>query len=78
MGLREDMALGPVDADGDLGAGGAEFLEEAAVSADPQVVLGYLHCTEVAGAWCSIKAQEQPGDGDHVVLHEGLWGSRAM
>lgn len=39
----EDMALGPVDADGDLSAGGAEFLEEAAVSTDPQVILSNLH-----------------------------------
>lgn len=39
----EDVALGPVYADGDLGAGGAEFLEEAAISTDPQVVFGYLH-----------------------------------
>lgn len=37
------MALSPVDADGDLSTGGAEFLEEPAVSSDPQVILGYLH-----------------------------------
>lgn len=37
------MALSPVDADGDLSTGGAEFLKEAAVSSDPQVILGYLH-----------------------------------
>lgn len=37
------MALGPVDANGDLSTGGAEFLEEAAISTDPQVILGYLH-----------------------------------
>lgn len=44
MYLRgEDVALGPVDADGDLGAGGAEFLEEATISTDPQVIFGYLH-----------------------------------
>lgn len=36
------------------------------------------YSTEVAGAWCSVKAQQQPGDGDHVILYEGLWGSRAM
>lgn len=41
------MALGPVDADGDLGAGGAEFLEEAAISTDPQVILCYLHLQRV-------------------------------
>lgn len=39
----EDVALRSVDADGDLGAGGAELLEEAAIGADPQVVLGDLH-----------------------------------
>lgn len=39
----EDVALGPVDADGDLSTGGAQLLEEAAVGADPQVVLGDLH-----------------------------------
>lgn len=46
MGLYlggEDMALSPVDADGDLSTGGAEFLEEAAISSDPQVILSYLH-----------------------------------
>lgn len=63
MYLREDMALGPVDADGDLGAGGAEFLEEAAVSADPQVVLGYLHLqregiSELRGVTTAPRAPE--------------------
>lgn len=43
------MALGPVDADGDLSAGGAEFLEEAAISTDPQVILSYLHLQRVRG-----------------------------
>lgn len=44
MYLRgEDVALGPVDANRDLSTGGAEFLEEAAVSTDPQVILSYLH-----------------------------------
>lgn len=37
------MALSPVDADGDLSTGGTEFLEKAAISSDPQVILGYLH-----------------------------------
>lgn len=37
------MRLGAVDADGDLGAGGAELLEQSAVSPDPQVLLRYLH-----------------------------------
>lgn len=32
------------------------------------------HGAEVAGAWRGVKAQQQPGDGDHVVLHEGLAG----
>lgn len=41
------------------------------------VYLARTYGTEVAGAWCGVKAQQQPGDGDHVVLHEGLWGSRA-
>lgn len=48
------MTLCPVDADGDLGAGGAELLEEAAVRADPQVALGDFHLQgrspELAGA----------------------------
>ena len=48
------MALCPVDANGDLGAGGAELLEEAAVRADPQVALGDFHLQggspELAGA----------------------------
>lgn len=44
------MALGPVDADGDLSTGGAELLEEAAIGADPQVVLSDLH---LQGSWPS-------------------------
>lgn len=45
--LGEDVALSPVDANRDLGTGGAELLEEAAVSADPQVILGYLHLQQL-------------------------------
>lgn len=37
------MQLRPVNADGDLSAGGAELLEEAPVGPDPQVVLRDLH-----------------------------------
>lgn len=40
---RENVGLGPVDPDGDLSTGGAEFLEESAVSADPQVLLCDFH-----------------------------------
>lgn len=32
------------------------------------------HGAEVAGAGRGVEAQQQPGDGDHVVLHEGLAG----
>ena len=46
----EDVALGPVDADRDLGAGGAQLLEEAAIGADPQVVLRDLHLQRRAWA----------------------------
>lgn len=96
------MALGAVDADGDLGAGGAQLLKEPPVRADPQVLLCDFHLeraaalsggrprappprparpagpvthgAEVAGARRGVEAQQQPGDGDHVVLHEGLAG----
>lgn len=37
------MRLCAVDADGDLGAGGTELLEESAVSPDPQILFGDLH-----------------------------------
>lgn len=32
--------------------------------------------TEVARTWCSVKAQQQPGDGDHVVLDKRLQEGR--
>lgn len=40
---RENVGLSPVDPDGDLGAGGAEFLEQSAVRTNPQVLLRYFH-----------------------------------
>lgn len=43
LGGGEHVRLRPVNADGDLSTGGAEFLEEAPVGADPQVVLCDLH-----------------------------------
>lgn len=41
--VGEHVRLCAIDPDGDLGAGGAELLEEAAVCPDPQVLLRYLH-----------------------------------
>ncbi len=37
------MCLGPVDADGNVSTGGAQFLVEPAVGADPQVILCDFH-----------------------------------
>lgn len=49
------MALGPVDANGDLGTGGAQLLEEAAIGADPQVVLSDLHLQRVGAlSWADL------------------------
>lgn len=97
------MRLGAVDPDGDLSAGGAELLEESAVSPDPQVLLCDLHLrrrrririssltqttdslssvdvrtysTQVPRARRGVQTQEQPGDGDHVVLHKRLSENR--
>lgn len=39
----EHVRLGAVDPDGDLSAGGTKFLEESAISPDPQVLLCDLH-----------------------------------
>lgn len=30
------------------------------------------YCTEVPRAWCGVEAQQQPCDGDHVILDERL------
>ena len=37
------MGLCPIDPDRNFGAGGAELLEQSAVSADPQIFLFYFH-----------------------------------
>lgn len=39
----EDVRFCPVDPDGDLSTGGAEFLEQSAVGTDPQVLLCDFH-----------------------------------
>ena len=57
------MALGPVDADGDLGAGGAQLLEEAAVGADPQVVLCDLHLEQGSLGWAGLGREDPPQQG---------------
>lgn len=44
------MRLSPVDADGDVSIGGAQLLVEAAVGADPQVVLCDFHLGKAAAA----------------------------
>lgn len=57
---KADLVPDTEDADGDLGAGGAELLEEAAVRADPQVALGDFHLQgrspESAGAGGSTQS----------------------
>lgn len=40
---RENMGFCPIDPDGNFSTRGAEFLEQPAVSADPQVLLRYFH-----------------------------------
>lgn len=52
----EHVGLRAVDADGNLRAGGAELLEEAAVRPDPQVVLRDLHLSSRAQTATSISA----------------------
>lgn len=37
------MGLCPIDPDRNFSAGGAELLEQSAVSADPQILLFYFH-----------------------------------
>lgn len=54
------MALSPVDADGDLSTGGTEFLEEAAISSDPQVILGYLHLRREEGLRRAAGSTQSP------------------
>lgn len=43
LGDWELMCLCPVDADGNVSVGGAQFLVEPAVGADPQVILCDFH-----------------------------------
>lgn len=45
---RQLVRLGPVDANGDVSVGGAQLLVEAAVGADPQVVLCDFHLGKTA------------------------------
>lgn len=47
---RQLVRLSPVDADGDVSIGGAQLLVEAAVGADPQVVLCDFHLGKAAAA----------------------------
>lgn len=42
----------------------------------PQASLAGTYSAEVAGAGGGVEAQQEPGDADHVVFHEGLWGGR--
>lgn len=68
---KADLVPDTEDADGDLGAGGAELLEEAAVRADPQVALGDFHLQgrspESAGARGSTQSlpATESGAGAH-------------
>lgn len=56
LGGGEHVGLRAVDADGNLRAGGAELLEEAAVRPDPQVVLRDLHLSSRAQTATCISA----------------------
>lgn len=50
LGDRQLVRLSPVDANGDVSVGGAQLLVEAAVGADPQVVLRDFHLGKTAAA----------------------------
>lgn len=75
---REDVALGPVDADGNLGTGGAELLEEPAVCANPQVLLRDFHLERAAALSGAGRTQPDHGVPARPPRHSRRTGSQSL